>query len=370
MPNRKKDIPAPITNQIRNIAISLRRRDPSHDKPTWLQVEIKLKEWMEKEPIDEDDPKIKWIHNYDVPGKSSISARLDTSKGMVWPSFDIDDQWALGTSHNHDIPSNANGALATIWRFTIINSEGAGFTIREAQWVDRLRWINEAGGSDIGVITDEGLMYRNASVYAAHQRVAQGTSKSTQSTVLDSEMLLDDLQRKIARTGGLLPPIDREAMRWIDELAIYKPKLAAVYREQDAAIRGERPGLMAGVIPSRMIQAKIDEADPTGNAKRTYKSLFGQCYRLAAADERWAAKMPWHFLEATLPLPDGKPRVGLQFHPHDPALVELDKLVSLFALAIAEGLWAAYSYDQWQGFAPGKLVNEILDKFVLMAPKA
>ena len=268
MPNRKKDIPAAITNEIRNLAISKRRQNPSHDKPTWSQVRVELDKWMREESINEEEPDLKWIHEYDVPGKSSISARLDTRKGMVWPPFDIDDQWGLGTSHNHEIPSSANGALAKMWRYALIAGEGAGFTVREAQWVDRLRWIEKAGGSDLGVITNEESMYRYSSVYAAHQRVAQGTNKSTQSTALDAEMLLNDQQQEIARMDRLLPPIDREAMRWIDELAIYKPKLAAFYREADAIRPGRSPLLAASAVASRAIQDKINEADPAGKAAR------------------------------------------------------------------------------------------------------
>lgn len=87
----------------------------------------------------------------------------------------VDGPWSLGASVLYKIPPEANGDLFKILRWcTIVDRE---FTIREAQWVARLR----------GVVSLESLLY-HASLYAIRERACEalGATPSTDTSDLDA----------------------------------------------------------------------------------------------------------------------------------------------------------------------------------------
>lgn len=122
------------------------------------------------------------------PQLSSIQKILrEARKNNEKVSPGLEDSWSLGASAKTNIPPEDNQDLLKIWkRCTIV---GMTFTIREAQWVSRLR----------GLVLGREL-YSHAVLYATRERVCKLLGREIISTTdLDMDIALP------GRLGGLTP---------------------------------------------------------------------------------------------------------------------------------------------------------------------
>ena len=151
-----------------------------------------------------------------------------------------------------------------MWAHAVIDSYAQGFTLRQARWVNHLRWLPQAGGSPHGEVLNVSEMYEFSAVYAAREKVAVAnpTPEAMRSEVLDAQLMLHPDVRRVAQlpSVGVLPAFA--------DLARYNPGLARSLRVQDQAMRGLRPGLQERLGPIQEIEARFDKADPKGAARQ------------------------------------------------------------------------------------------------------
>lgn len=142
-----------------------------------LVVETKMAhpDWLAKEVQSEVNKLLKGKG----PGLSAVQKILvklprPTAEGL-------EAAWSLAESArpDHNIPLEANADLLKIWRWCQI--VGRNFTIREAQWVARLR----------GIIPFDSLLM-NATLYAARERASYALKQPLDTTDVDAMFVFDD----------------------------------------------------------------------------------------------------------------------------------------------------------------------------------
>ncbi len=75
------------------------------------------------------------------PGISAVGKEIkkikEANEGLLKDG--LESEWSLGASAKHNIPHDANRELIELWKWCVV--VGRTFTIREAQWVVRLRGL-------------------------------------------------------------------------------------------------------------------------------------------------------------------------------------------------------------------------------------
>ena len=118
--------------------------------------------------------------NYSVPGHDSVRKIANNARKL---KSQLDDPWSLGACESFNIPHDAVPDLLEIWKRCIIGA--TTFTIRQAIWVARLRWV-------VPVTPDKSRLAELrhwAVAYAAEQRAAEALGKPLDTGSLDSNFV-------------------------------------------------------------------------------------------------------------------------------------------------------------------------------------
>jgi hypothetical protein len=188
----------------------------------------------------------RYIEEYSVPSQKTINDRMKSYINAMpkGAHAKLDEEWNLASSEYHFLPAEASGALMAMWSYAILNVGTKGFSIRQAKWVNKLRWVVEAGGSPHGEILDAAKMYRVSSGYTARERFSEDTKQPHRGTApLDAQVMLGNpnVIRLAILAGHKELKIDNKEI-WSD-ISQYNPSLEKQIRADDQVKRGMRPGL-------------------------------------------------------------------------------------------------------------------------------
>ena len=168
--------------RIRVNEIFLDLRDQLGYEPSARVVLETLKEELEQ--LLDDTPL------FPTPSQRQVQAILTIARKNLGRLGDLDRPWSLGVSPAYGIPDDAAGELLKAWGWCAIS--GKRFTIRQAQWANRLRWVVEAGGglTHPGKIADPREVYKWACVYAARERAARIAGLPIDTRDMDASLAL------------------------------------------------------------------------------------------------------------------------------------------------------------------------------------
>ena len=166
--------------RIRVNEIYLDLRDEVDYEPRGKEVLEKLKQEL-----------LKTASHYPVPSLSQVQHILSMTRKNLDNLGDLDKSWSIGISTEYGIPDDATGELLKVWAQCLFG--GKQLTIRQAQWVTRLRWITKAGGDEQnpGRVTTPGKVHEWASMYAGRERAARAAGQRMDTTDLDALLGLE-----------------------------------------------------------------------------------------------------------------------------------------------------------------------------------
>jgi len=132
-----------------------------------------------------------------LPEKESIAKIISTAlthKNM------LDEPWALAESTNpiNNIPPEATHVLLHVWKLCL--ALGYTLTIREAQWIARIRTAIPLSPSRLG------KLFYYAHEYAIRERVSAISKKAFDTRDLDAELIMGDRERITFEALGFIPP--------------------------------------------------------------------------------------------------------------------------------------------------------------------
>jgi hypothetical protein len=178
--------------------MDIMRDDPDLRYPTPLEAMPRLKTAInalaERDGISYPIPALSTLKKYMLANKPPEAEGLDAP-------------WTFGMSEYGNLPDNAAGALLKVWKYVKTQGYTDPFTVRQAKWVNKLRWVPEAGGSSIGEIENLHTIYTFAVAYAGRQLMAQAINqkkgKGMHSEYLDAQMMFSEAEYN-ARKSELL----------------------------------------------------------------------------------------------------------------------------------------------------------------------
>ena len=193
-----KEYPERIRLAVINTAVKLQNATASNRWPTEPEVREEL---QFSEDIDRSEiPPVPTIYKMLADAKKRLK-----KKGPKHGA--VDSPWSLGASDNQDISRDANGALITVWAWTLTTPGVTPFTIRIAIWIDKLRWIEQAGGNSRGEAVNPAHLYGWAVQYAGREwkvDLIKDGSKGMRSGVLDAQLMLGPNVGMFAKRIGLV----------------------------------------------------------------------------------------------------------------------------------------------------------------------
>jgi len=263
--------PAEISDKVKQIAIDKYYELGCIKWPTAKEVQAEFNdEHGRKNGISD-----RYVHN--------IIAEL---KKVVTGPSNIDTPWSLGKSDGAFIPDEATGAILEVWAWSVKHPSAEIISIRVAQWVSKLRWVTNAGGSPTGEVLDTEKVYHASSMYAGRERMVEelkdkkGMSekekKGMRSGVLDAELMLGSKLRKFAQNIGFLE--DDKGIKWTDDLSKVAPRWHS-YRSTQ--LMHEQGLLSSDIEPRKNALAKrLDEIAPDAG------DLLAMVYKKLSDDTR------------------------------------------------------------------------------------
>jgi len=127
----------------------------------------------------------------------------------------FDQQWHLSLSADYDIPVEANSDLLKIWKYSMV--AGRGLTIREAQWIARLR----------GLVCFDWLLWE-ASQYAVREQVSELLKLLPDTTDLDIKLaFLSKAEHSDEYENSLLVPEENWPYYTAVRTGIVTPEVAS-----------------------------------------------------------------------------------------------------------------------------------------------
>jgi len=287
-----------IENQLSNSYFTFVRRFGR--TPTWKELQNDIRGWMERTVIDDsvDDlgrflDSTKYINLYSIPSQATLNKKMrDLKKRIPETVLDgshMDSQWSLGSTEWSQLPAEASGVLMQMWKYSITNPDAiaAGFTVRQAQWVNKLRWVSQAGGSIEGQIIDAGLMYKVSSAYTARERYSEDTKQKRCSTApLDAQLMLDPNVVRLASLAGH-EGLDEPSETWLTDLAHYNPYLSNLIRTEGQINREVRTGFNQSLQEMKYVTDQFDHLDSTGELINIANDMLHFAMEIAKKDPRW-----------------------------------------------------------------------------------
>jgi len=346
-----KRIPPVVEVEITAISQRLRRDHPDHKIPSAPVVRDALKSWMQSTALQVEDrgkPGAEWkdarvlADAWGLPSRKAIWERIGRKgpRQIEWKALAPDEQWSLGLSATNDLPPEATGALMTVWAHSLTDSYEHGFTLRQAKWVNHLRWLPEAGGSVHGEVVNVIEMHKFSNIYAAREKVAEANPKpeAMRTAVLDAWLMLDPNVARVAKlpSVGVLPAVDD--IDWSADLLRYNPKIADSLRVQVQARRGDRPALSQQLGRLEQIEARFDVRDPRGETKARALLLARLGMIAARNDPRWQQLGGAAEAAAAIDVKEAQTAV--------------DARTSGMQAGMLEDLWRAFQANEWDTWVP------------------
>ena len=207
-----------VKRKMRSIAFLIYQNQGSTGKVSWQEIRDMLRTYMEKtqvDPKDADSPYL--IDEYHLPVspgpyESAINV-LHNDELSKLSHKKIDAPWSLGVHSANGLPDGATRACVEVWRWTELNPRIlyarhavflAPFSIRQARWVSMLRWVEKAGGSDSGAVTDVEKLWIAAYRYAVQERHIEAvddgmwpyptTWRGMHSPILDLQLMFSEVK--------------------------------------------------------------------------------------------------------------------------------------------------------------------------------
>jgi len=149
-----------------------------------------------------------------LPSLRQVQAILTETRRKNLLPENKDSPWSLAISQSYGIPSDANGILLEMWAYCLTLNRN--LTIRQAQWIDRLRYIPAA-------VENHDRLYTWASLYAGREKAALLAGQEPNNMDLDAFLALD---KKSYNAGGITEAFP-EVFRFIEDIHEVDPIAAA-----------------------------------------------------------------------------------------------------------------------------------------------
>jgi hypothetical protein len=168
--------------RIKVVEVFMQLRDQSGEDPTAKEVREALRQVLEKAKSP-----------HALPSLRQVQAILTQVRHNTPLYEDKDGPWSMATSQAHGIPTEANGILLEMWAFGLTIDKK--LTIRQAQWIDRLR-------STPAAVERHDRLYTWATVYAGREKAALLAGQEMDTTDLDAFLALY-FDKKAHFAGGV-----------------------------------------------------------------------------------------------------------------------------------------------------------------------
>ena len=278
MAPKSPNVPAWMDQTLVNVALDLMTRHPKNKKPSWTEVRDALKDLLSTRYYNNTNQPL--IEVFPVPGRTAIQRRLAKIQFSVTGE---DAPWSLGVSAINGLPDDASGVLIVMWHYALTTELGAVFTIRIARWINRLRWIPQAGGTWEGHIGNPQSLYRLAAAYAARERLAISSGIDLGTSVMDSSLMLETEAYNLAVHLGLLPDQDMSIQ---SEMFRMNPAHAMTVITEEELKEGKRPELAALISKDGALGKIMDAFGEEAGAKAN--ELVGLAVLAFARDPSWS----------------------------------------------------------------------------------
>ena len=148
-----------------------------------------------------------------VPSLRAVQQILEGPRQRARAVADVDLPWTLAAfnSHADQVPDDAAGALLGVWAYAVVRSEP--FTLRQAKWANRLRWVVRAGGGSdhSGHVQRPDSVYYWAARYAGRERLSELANQPMETADLDAVLGLNAEVHASAARIGIVPAVAPEA---------------------------------------------------------------------------------------------------------------------------------------------------------------
>jgi hypothetical protein len=291
-----------MRRKIRSIAIFIHASQGSTGAVDWKEVQDELRTRMEQEhsdPKDENSPLLIELH--DVPTSPASFKKI--MQDITYPIADKDDVWSLGIHSVNGLSDDSVGACMQVWKCSLLGfNYRTPFTVRTARWVSKLRWVEQAGGSVSGAVTDVAKLWLVASLYAGREKHvgAVDDKKGMRSPILDIEIMFNEIELKLAKDLGLLDEWGArdDAVDILSELRDVAPEVVETIDEEAKALEamGDLPGDVVEFIHQlaevlqKVNAAVLDTFGAEGDSQREIaKGLIAIVTGAVHRDPRWEA---------------------------------------------------------------------------------
>ena len=298
---RGKNIPAWMRRKVKSLAIFIHASQGSVGEVDWIEVRDMLKVWMEETAYPDDaEGRTFWQVHKEVPSRTPLQNIIKTVK---YPVADQDEAWSLGVHSANGLPDDAAGACLQVWKWSLLHADfRTPFTVRVARWVSKLRWVEQAGGSTSGAVTDVAKLWLAASFYAGREKHVEAVDdkKGMRSPILDIEIMFNEIELKLAKDLGLLDKwgAKDDAVDFLSELRDVAPEVVETIDEEAKALEamGDLPGDVAEFIHQlaevlqKVNAAVLDTFGAEGDSQREKaKGLIAIVTGAVHRDPRWEA---------------------------------------------------------------------------------
>jgi hypothetical protein len=193
----------PAGVRIKVVEVFMRLREQAGEDPTAKEVREALRQEFEKSP-------------HALPSLRQVQAILTQARHNSPLRGDEDGPWSMAASQAHGISTDANGILLEMWAFGLtINKK---LTIRQAQWIDRLRLTPAA-------LEGHERLYTWATVYAGREKAALLAEQEMDTTDLDAFLAcyFDKKSYFAGRITGAYPDVTAfiEDIAEVDPISAY-----------------------------------------------------------------------------------------------------------------------------------------------------
>jgi hypothetical protein len=192
----------PAEVRVKVVEVLLELREKLQEDPTAKEVREALRKELERAKSP-----------HALPSLRQIQAILTQARRNSALSKDKDGPWSLAISQAHGIPSDANGVLLEMWGYCLTMNKK--LTIRQAQWMERLRGVPAAGGS-------HDRFYIWACLYAGREKASLLAEQEVDTTDLDAFLAFDKKSHGAAVRTRAVPDVTR----FIEDIAEVDPILA------------------------------------------------------------------------------------------------------------------------------------------------
>lgn len=149
----------------------------------------------------------------DLPRPRTTQDVLQHSKPALRARLRLDSPWSLGSLAENELPLDVLADVLEAWRISL--AIGWAFTVREGQWVGRLRHTMpavEVPESTTDTLSRMMMLYPWARIYALRERACEALELPIDTSDLDAELI--SMSAWEWHTAILVGAISTPALRW------------------------------------------------------------------------------------------------------------------------------------------------------------